>query len=263
MTASPPSDDRITLAAPRRFRLDGKRALITGASRNIGFAIATAFAHAGADLILVARGRDRLVAAADALREGSDAAVTTIVADVATSAGIETITAGVGDGAIDILVNNAHTIGHAPGSRLIDLPDAAWDDILATNLLAPFRLARHFAPRMMRQESGCIVNLMSGSGLQPSPGLGAYGASKSALWMMTKSLAVELAPHVRVNALCPGLVTEDGSPRNEAQERLLPSVPMNRIADPNEIAGAALYLASDEASYTTGELLIVNGGRPW
>jgi len=253
----------IQLAPARQFRLDGKTALITGASRNIGLAIATAFAHAGAELVLVARGQERLEAVAESIHQGSGAKVTTIVADIATDRGLDKLTQQVDGLGVDVLVNNAHTIGSRPGSRLIDLDDSVWGEVISTNLLAPFRLVRHFAPLMLEKGSGCIINLMSGSGLQHSPGLGAYGASKAALWMMTRSLAVELAPHVRVNALCPGLVSEDGKPRNESQEGLLAAVPMKRLADPNEISGAALYLATDEASYTTGELLIVNGGRAW
>ena len=105
--------------------------------------------------------------------------------------------------------------------------------------------------------------MVSGSGLLPSPSLGVYGASKAALWMATRSLAVELAPVVRVNALCPGVTTEDGQSAHPAQAQLLPLVPLRRLARADELVGAAIYLASDASSYTTGELLIVNGGRPW
>ena len=253
----------LSLAPPRSFRLDGRTALITGASRNIGLAIATAFAHAGADLVLVARERERLERVVAALSSTTGAKVCTVAADVATESGLSKIFDAIPVTSVDVLVNNAHTLGVSRGDHLIDAGDGQWHEVMSTNLLAPFRLIRKIAPGMMQRRGGSIINLMSGSGLQPSPGLGAYGASKAALWMMTRTLAGELAPHIRVNALCPGLVSEDGEPRNDAQHQLLASVPMGRIADPNEIAGAALYLASPDSSYTTGSLIVVNGGRTW
>lgn len=253
----------IQIAPPRNFGLEGRTALITGASRNIGLAIASAYAHAGARLILVARGANQLEAVAIAIRSATSADVSTIVADVAAPEGIQSVIRGAAAESVDILVNNAHTVGSSSPTALLDVEESVWEAVIATNLFAPFRLTQHFGRAMAERGSGCIVNLVSGSGLQPSPGLGAYGASKAALWMMTRSLAAELAPSVRVNALCPGLVSEDGLPRNDPQSKLLTSVPMGRMAVPDEVSGAALFLASDEASYTTGEMLIVNGGRPW
>jgi NAD(P)-dependent dehydrogenase (short-subunit alcohol dehydrogenase family) len=110
---------------------------------------------------------------------------------------------------------------------------------------------------------GSIINLLSGSGFLPTPKLAAYGTSKAALWMLTRYLALEGAPDVRANAICPGVVTESGLPRSDSQRLLLEQVPMKRMGHPSEIAGAAVYLASDAASYTTGEVIFVNGGRPW
>jgi len=146
---------------------------------------------------------------------------------------------------------------------LLEQGDDLWEDVLSANLLAPVRLSRELVPRLRAQEGASILNVVSGSGFLPTPGIGAYGVSKAALWMLTRQLAVELAPQVRVNALCPGIVSPDGRPQHPAHESLLPTVPLGRLGRPEEMVGAARYLVSDEASYTTGEVLFVNGGRPW
>lgn len=162
---------------------------------------------------------------------------------------------------VDILVNNAYSVGEI--ASLFDADDLAWQQALAMNVMAPMRLCREFGNRMRAAGGGSIVNLLSGSGFQPSPNLCAYGASKAALWMLTRYLAVEGAPTVRANALCPGLISESGEPRSESQRALLPHVPMKRVGRPTEVVGAAIYLASAASSYTTGEVIFVNGGRPW
>ena len=254
----------LDIPSPPSFDLAGKTALITGASRNIGFAIASAFAQAGSDLVLVARGEERLIEVAKTLTEATGVRVVTVVADVGTREGYDAIVEAARVApAIDVLVNNAHTIGSSPDKTLYETEDSVWDEVLSTNLLGPFRLCREFGRRMLENGGGSIINVVSGSGLLPTPKLGPYGASKAALWMMTRYLAVEGAPNVRVNAICPGLVSEDGKPRNPAQAAIIEGVPMARLAGPEEISGAAVYLASSASSYTTGELLIVNGGRPW
>jgi NAD(P)-dependent dehydrogenase (short-subunit alcohol dehydrogenase family) len=154
------------------------------------------------------------------------------------------------------------------------VPDATWDAVLQTNLLAPLRLTRALAKQTLAAErTGSIINVISGSGLLansapghlPAPTMAPYGVSKAALWMLTRYLAAELAPQIRVNALRPGLTSEGGAMRDaEPYARLLESgaVPLGPIARPEEIAGAAVYLASPAASYTTGEMLICNGGGP-
>jgi NAD(P)-dependent dehydrogenase (short-subunit alcohol dehydrogenase family) len=108
------------------------------------------------------------------------------------------------------------------------------------------------------------VNLLSPAGFLPAPpNLSAYGAAKAALWMMTRYLAIEGAPSVRANAICPGLITETGEPRNESQRLVLPTVPMRRPGRPEEVVGAAIYLASAASSFTTGTVIVVNGGTHW
>jgi NAD(P)-dependent dehydrogenase (short-subunit alcohol dehydrogenase family) len=120
-----------------------------------------------------------------------------------------------------------------------------------------------FGPGMRERGSGTIINLVSGSGLLPTKGLLPYGATKAALWMMTRYLASELAPVIRVNALCPGIVVPDGAVPDPSADSVLPLIPMGRPGSPTEMIGAAIYLASDASSYTTGSLLVCNGGRPW
>jgi NAD(P)-dependent dehydrogenase (short-subunit alcohol dehydrogenase family) len=263
---------------PDAFRLDGRVALITGASRNIGAAISASFAGAGADVLLVARGAERLEAVAEAIRnQAPGRRVETMVADVGVREDGDLLVEHAlrRFGCIDILVNNAYSSGLEDGASFIDVSDDVWEAVFETNLFAPMRLTRALASEMLA--AGCegnIINVVSGSGFLPNsapghlpaPTMAPYGVSKAALWMLTRYLAAELAPQIRVNALCPGLTSEGGAMRDEEPHgRLIGSgaVPMGRIARPDEMAGAAVYLASPAASYTTGEVLICNGGRAW
>jgi NAD(P)-dependent dehydrogenase (short-subunit alcohol dehydrogenase family) len=244
------------------FSLAGRTAVITGASRNIGAALATGFAKAGADLVMVAREAHRLAEHAEHVRTVTGRCVETVATDVADPDAAERIaSAAARIGRVDILVNNAFT-GGSTIAPITETPDLVWDEVLENNLLGPMRLCRRFADDLAAG-GGSIVNVVSGSGLLPTPNMGPYGVSKAALWMLTRYLAVELAPQVRVNALCPGVTTPEGAPGHPIQEALLPLVPLKRFAKPEELVGAAVYLSSAAASYTTGELLIVNGGRPW
>jgi NAD(P)-dependent dehydrogenase (short-subunit alcohol dehydrogenase family) len=244
--------------------LEGKQVVLTGASRNIGASLARGLALAGADLLLVARGAARLDEVAAAVRSETGRRVETLAVDISEPGAAAAVAAAAVQqlGGVDVLVNNAYSPGGEQGPML-GLPDPVWDEVLATNLLGPVRLCRECVPSMLDRGGGSVINLVSGSGFLPSPGLGAYGVSKAALWMATRYLAAELAPDIRVNALCPGIVTPDATPTHEIFRQLLPLVPMKRLGRPDEIVGAAVYLACDAASYTTGEVLIVNGGRPW
>jgi NAD(P)-dependent dehydrogenase (short-subunit alcohol dehydrogenase family) len=260
------------------FRLDGQVALVTGASKNIGAAIAASFASAGADVVLVARGARQLTATAEVIRrQAPGRRIEAVVADVGDRDEIDRLVDDVLHtcGHVDTLVNNAYSAGLEEGASFLDVSDSAWEHVLETNLLSPVRLSRALAREMLAGGSGGnIINVISGSGFLPNsapghlpaPTMAPYGVSKAALWMLTRYLAAELAPQIRVNALCPGLTSEAGAMRaEEPYARLLRSgaVPMGRIGRPEEIAGAAVYLASPAASYTTGEVLICNGGRAW
>jgi NAD(P)-dependent dehydrogenase (short-subunit alcohol dehydrogenase family) len=247
-----------------RFSLAGKVAVITGASKNIGAAIARGFALAGADLLLVARGRPALEAHAHALRAETGRRVETFATDVSEPGAAAAIVqfADRSLPPVDILVNNAFSAGSSQ-APILDMDDAVWDEVLAANLLAPYRLCKGFGASMAARGGCSIINVVSGSGFLPTPDLGAYGVSKAALWMMTRYLAVEAAPDIRVNAICPGITSPDGEPLHVAHHQLLPLVPMKRLGRAEEMVGAAIYLASDAASYTTGEIIFANGGRPW
>jgi NAD(P)-dependent dehydrogenase (short-subunit alcohol dehydrogenase family) len=274
MAESPPSLG----IGPESLRLDGQVALITGASRNIGAAIAASFARAGADVVMAARGLDELEATAAMIRaQAPERRVESVRADVLRTEDLDALVAHAVTtfGHVDTLVNNAFSAGLTENRDVLEVSDKTWDEVLLANLRAPLRLSRALARTMLESGRwGNIINLISGSGLLPNsapghrpvPTMAPYGVSKAALWMLTRYLSAELAPQIRVNALCPGLVSEQGGMRDEEPyERLLRlgAVPMNRIGRPEEIAGAAVYLASPAASYTTGEMLICNGGRAW
>jgi NAD(P)-dependent dehydrogenase (short-subunit alcohol dehydrogenase family) len=248
-----------------KFRLDGKVAVITGASRNIGASIASGFAQAGADVILIARRTDRLVQVADIIRERNPGRrVEPISGDVGRAQDIERIIETTLDrfGQVDVLVNNAYARAErAP--TIFDHPDEAWTEPINVNVMAPYRLCRGFGPGMINGAGGSIINVLTGSAFQPNAGMAIYGSTKAALWMLTRYLALECAPKIRVNALAPGLVSETGEAISDTHRRLVATAPMQRVGHPDEMVGAAVYLASDAASYTTGEIVFCNGGRPY
>ena len=244
-----------------RFRLDGRTALVTGASRNIGAAIGRALAEAGANLIVNARTPQPLADYAGSVRARFDVQVTAIAADLASPAErarlIDEVTRlGVG---VDVLVNNA-TGGGRPESGLETTPEM-WASAVQVNVTAPFELCRALVPGMRARGRGSVINLLSTAAFAVVPPMLAYGAMKSALWTMTKYLARECAPQVRVNAICPGTVQEGGELKVPTWSKLLPLTALGRVGDPNELACAALFLASDASSYTTGQVIFVDGGR--
>ena len=248
------------------FRLDGQVALITGASKNIGAAMTMAFAEAGSDLVVVARGAEALAAlAAHVARAHPGRRIVHVTGDLAKPEDVERIAAAALDafGRIDTLVNNAASIG-VP-SVAMEIAPGAMEEVFRTNLFGPFRATQILAQEMIRSgRGGSVINVLSGAGFQPVPRSLAYGASKAALWLMTRGLSVELAPLVRVNALVPGLISEDGKPANVGHDRMVESViPFRRMGRPEEVAGAAVYLASPAASYTSGTVIFCNGARLW
>ena len=261
---------RATFGMPAgAFRLDGKVAVVTGASKNIGTSISLAFAEAGADVVMVARKKDRLDAAAAMVRAAAPSQrILTFVADVGRAADADALCAYVQDeaGGADVLVNNAAGYGTTKATSILEIGDETWDEVHRTNVLGPFRLIRGmFAEAHKSGRPGNIINVLSGSGFLPvpTPLAAPYGVSKAALWMMTRYLSQSLAPHIRVNALVPGVVTPNGQPRNNVQAALMDQIPLGRLGMPGEIAGAALYLASDASTYTSGEVIFCNGARAW
>ena len=243
------------------FRLDGKTALITGASRNIGRAIAYAYADAGADLVLVARKQAGLESVADEIRARTGRSVVARVCDVASAAQVEALTTDLRSTTprIDILVNNAHSTGGTFGVPLLENDDAPWQRTLDVNLFGPLRLARALVPPMIAAGGGVVLNVISGVAFSPMPTMAPYGVSKAALLMFTRCLAREYAPTVRVNALCPGTMRADEDQRGLTPAQLN-ATPLRRVARGAEAAGAALYLASEASSFSTGDIVFVNGG---
>jgi NAD(P)-dependent dehydrogenase (short-subunit alcohol dehydrogenase family) len=250
-----------------RFRLDGKVAVVVGATKNIGLEISRAFAEAGATVVMVARTAAALHQRRDEIAGQTGARVLTFTCDTTSGDDIDALVAGVhGEfSQIDVLVNNAYASGNTFGVPVFEIEDRAWEETFHANVLGPYRLCRGFGRRMLAGRGGSIVNVLSGSGFLPTPQVMPYGSTKSALWMMTRYLAAEAAPKVRVNGLCPGLTMSGtgGPPLDTNMQRLLDQIPMGRPGDPTEVAAAAVYLASDASTFTTGALLMVNGGRPW
>jgi NAD(P)-dependent dehydrogenase (short-subunit alcohol dehydrogenase family) len=246
------------------FSLDGKVAFVTGAGRGLGRAGALALARAGAHVALVSRTKSQLeetAAAVEAL--GCKAFVAT--ADTRSPAEVDGATrATVGAfGRIDILFNNA---GTNIRKNVVDMPDEDWHTIMDTNVKGAFLVARAVARQMVRQGSGTIINMSSMSAASAEPTKAVYSASKGAVALLTKGLALELAPHgIRVNAIAPGYMLTslvkgglDADP--ERKKRVLARIPLGRLGDPEEIGGALVFLASDAARYITGATIAIDGG---
>jgi NAD(P)-dependent dehydrogenase (short-subunit alcohol dehydrogenase family) len=253
------------IGLPELLRLDGKVAVVSGASRNIGLAASQALAEAGAHVVMLARDDARLRTVAAEIAEQTGARVTPRVCDVSSAADTAALVDWVGSefGQADVLLNNAHALGSRTAPVLGVTPED-WAAVLSTNLTGPYQLCAGLVPAMMDGRGGSVINVISGAAFRPRGTSLAYGASKAALWAMTQYLAVFCAPKVRVNGLVPGLVQSDsgGPAGDDLLPRYLPEIPLARIGRPEEIAPAIVYLASDAASYTTGSLMWVNGGRP-
>ena len=242
----------------------GKNVIVTGASRGIGRRIALEFAAAGAGLVLVSRKQDAL----EALRaeiEGKGGKAHAVAANMGSLEDVRKMAARAFEvcDRIDVLVNNAAT--NPVFFPLVGIDERAWDKIMDVNLKGPFFLTVEIGRKMVERGAGAIVNIASTAGMRSWPGLGVYGISKAGLIQMTRQMAREWAEAgVRVNAVAPGLVATDFSKvlieTDIMREEALKTVAMRRHAVPDEITGAVLFLASDEARYITGQTLIVDGG---
>jgi NAD(P)-dependent dehydrogenase (short-subunit alcohol dehydrogenase family) len=245
-----------------RIDLTNKVAIVTGSSRGIGEAIARTFVAHGAKVALVARKAEALDAVAQSLGENAIAiAAHTGREDDCKRIVAETIARF---GQVDVLVNNAATNPHF--GPLLTVGEGAWDKTFEVNVKGYFWLTREVAQHLVaRSAGGSIVNIASIMGINAAPLQGCYGMTKAAVISMTKTLAYELgSAKIRVNAIAPGLVETKfasaivDSP--ELSKTIVDRTPAGRVGQPDEIAGAALYLASDAASYHTGQTLVVDGG---
>ncbi len=246
------------------FSLDQKTALITGASRGIGRSIARAYARQGATVVLCSRNQEALESVANEIKPMPGRAIV-IPAHVGRAQDIDKLLLELEQRQItvDVLVNNAAT---SPISdRLVDTSLAAWQKIMDINLTGPFLLCRAIGGEMAKRGHGSIINISSAGSLRPLEGAGAYCVSKAALNALTKSLAKELGPFgVRVNAIVCGIVEtkmSSGLRKDKTiYDAFIKNTPLRRHAKPEEVTGAALYLASSASSYTTGDLLSLDGG---
>jgi 3-oxoacyl-[acyl-carrier protein] reductase len=239
-----------------------KVVLVTGGSRGIGRAIALAFGRGGAQVVLSYAGNEAAANEAVGLIEQAGGKAKAMKSDVADTAACQSLVESVVKdfGRLDVLVNNA---GIAIDGLSMRVKDEDWDKQLSTNLKGAFALIRAATRTMMKQRAGAIVNLTSIVGETGNVGQVAYSASKAGLIGMTKTLAKELASrNIRVNAVSPGFIDTEMTQKlpEEVRKQMLASIPLARLGSADEVAQAVLFLASEKASYITGEVLRVNGG---
>jgi 3-oxoacyl-[acyl-carrier protein] reductase len=245
-------------------RLDGKVAIVTGSSRGIGKAIAERFAAEGAKVTVNWAGRERdAKAVVDGIKSRGGEALS-VGADVSSSADVKKLVGATVDhfGRVDILVNNA---GVMVGKSVLETTEDDWDRTIDVNLKGAYLCSKEVAPIMLGQEAGKIIMISSNSGLYHPSAMKftEYVVSKAGMNGLTKALALALGPHITVNAICPGWIkTEmiaDTDP--EVERTILDETALKRWGTTDDVAGAAVFLASSEADFITGELLIVAGGR--
>jgi dehydrogenase/reductase SDR family member 4 len=246
------------------FNLTGKTALITGASKGIGQAIAELYAAAGAHVIVSSRKQDAVEAVATELKsKGYKAtAIACHVGDVAEVHQLANYCL-TNFGAVDILVNNAAT--NPVFGPVVETTDTAFDKIMAVNVKGPFELSKKLYPAMKEKKSGSVINISSVGGLRPEPGLGIYSMSKASLISLTKVMAKEWGDdNIRVNVICPGLIKTKFSEalwsNDKVMGMMMKMLPIKRVGTSEEIAALALYLASDASAYCTGSVFTADGG---
>jgi NAD(P)-dependent dehydrogenase (short-subunit alcohol dehydrogenase family) len=250
---------------PASQDLTGRVAVVTGASRGIGEAIAAGLAAAGARLVLASRKLEGVEAVAELIRSNGGEAVA-VAAHTGRAAEVQALADRAREvyGGVDVLINNAATSPHF--GPLLEAEESHWDKTFEVNVKGYVHAIRACVPLMRERDGGAIVNVASVAGMVPHGGLGVYGVTKAAVIMLTKTLALELArDNIRVNAIAPGLIQTRFSEAlwatPERQERALQSIPQRRLGQPDDLVGAVLYLAGDASRFTTGAVLVIDGGQ--
>lgn len=248
----------------KQFNLENKVAIITGASKGIGEMIARSYAAHGAKVVVSSRKQEAVDAVAASITEAGGTAIG-VACHVGKAEQLENLVKQTTEayGGVDILVNNAAT--NPVFGNLSDTDPQVFDKIMNVNVKACMLLANLCHPSMVSRGGGSVINIASVEGLKPSFGLGVYSISKAALLMLTKSQAKEWgSQNIRSNSICPGLIQTKFSKAIWGNEHMLKSIekhlPLGRMAQPNEITGLALYLASDASSYSTGGTFTADGG---
>jgi NAD(P)-dependent dehydrogenase (short-subunit alcohol dehydrogenase family) len=241
----------------------GRVVVLSGATKNIGLATAKTLARAGAQLVLCARSSGPLNDLANELNAAhGDKTAVAVAGDVTVAEDVAALArpALAAYGGVDVVINNALVdAGHAP---ILEATDDDWRRGFEGYVQGPLRLIGVLRESMAARGHGAIVNVVSTAAFTPVRSLGAYGVSKAAMWSVTRYLARELAPAIRVNAVCPGTTSADGSTRGSAiWDTLLPRVPLARMGSPDDTAQAITFLCSDAAAYITGDVIFVDGGR--
>ncbi len=248
--------------------LRGKVALVTGATGHLGSSIARALAQHGCDLVLTARRRENLEALRDELA-ASGRAVHVVAGDLTAAGGPEAVAAAACDaaGTPDIVVSNAVPPADVlRAGDVLSTPDHVWEEMHDVIVWGPMRLLRAIGPRWIERGSGSLITVVSATAFSPSPGYDAYGLAKGSLLLLTKYLAKEWGPHgIRANAISPGAIATHGDVDETiellARNHTLDRINLQRVGASADVVGAAVYLASDAASFVTGQLLCVDGGR--
>jgi len=241
-------------------RFEGRRALVTGASRGIGEAVASRLADEGASVIAAARTAGDLERVVSAIRQAGGQA-SALALDLSDPASIESAAkAALAEGPVDVLVNNA---GVTDDNLLLRMSKESWDRVISTNLTGVFLMTSALLRSMVRKRYGRIVNVTSVVGMMGNPGQANYAASKAGIIGFTKSVARELASrNVTCNAVAPGFIATSMTEKmtEEARTTMSSQIPLGRLGSPADVAAAVAYLASEEAAYVTGHVLNVSGG---